>query len=88
MNTQDYIQKLYTKLFAAAEIAKYSKQDQEIYEESLKHFGDLKNVMDTAKEEGKIEGKIEAASEIKKKGLDIRLIAEITGLSEKQINAL
>jgi predicted transposase/invertase (TIGR01784 family) len=52
--------------------------------------------MDTVKEEGKIEGriegkiegKIEVASEMKKKGLDIKFIAEITGLSEKEINAI
>jgi len=97
-------EKIFTKLFTAAEIAKYSKQEQEIYEESLKHFRDLKNVVDTAKEEGKIEGiiegkiegiiegkiegKIEIASQMKKKGFDIKLIAEITGLSEKEIIAL
>lgn len=89
-------EKIFTKLFTAAEIANYSKQDQEIYVESLKHFRDLKNVMDKVKEEGKtegriegkIEGKIEVASEMKKKVLDVKFIAEITGLSEKEIDLL
>ena len=65
-----------------------SKQEQEIYEESLKHFRDLKNVLDTAKADGKIEGKIEVAIEMKKKGLDVKLIIEMTGLTEEEINAL
>jgi predicted transposase/invertase (TIGR01784 family) len=81
-------EKIFTKLFEAAEIAKYSKQEQEIYEESLKHFRDLKNVLDTAKADGKIEGKIEVAFEMKKKGLDVKLIIEMTGLTEEEINAL
>jgi hypothetical protein len=77
-------EKIFTKLFEAAEIAKYSKQEQEIYEESLKHFRDLKNVLDTAK----ADGKIEVAFEMKKKGLDVKLIIEMTGLTEEEINAL
>jgi predicted transposase/invertase (TIGR01784 family) len=57
-------------------------------EESLKYFRDLKNVLDTAKEEGKIEGKIEIAKEMKMKGLDSGLIAEITGLPTEEIEGL
>jgi predicted transposase/invertase (TIGR01784 family) len=44
--------------------------------------------LDTAKADGKIEGKIEVAFEMKKKGLDVKLIIEMTGLTEEEINAL
>ena len=48
----------------------------------------MKNSLDTAKEEGKIEGKIEDAIKMLEKGLEISLICEITGLTEKEINEL
>ena len=55
---------------------------------SLRYYRDLKNSLDTAKEEGKIEGKIEDAIKMLEKGLEISLICEITGLTEKEINEL
>lgn len=85
-------EKVFQKLFAAAEIAKYSKQEQELYEESLKYYRDLKNVVDTAFEEGevkgKIEGKIEIAQGMKADGVPIEKISKYTGLSEEEIEKL
>ena len=71
-------------------------QEYQDYEDSLKYYRDLKNSLDTAKEEGKIEGlkkgirkgKIQVALKMLKKGLEISLIKEITGLSDKEINEL
>lgn len=61
-------------------------------EQSLKVYRDLKGVIDTAfdegKMEGKIEGKIEVARKMKLKGLSATDIAELTGLSESEINNL
>lgn len=61
-------------------------------EQSLKVYRDLKGVIDTAfdegKMEGKIEGKIEVAKKMKLKGLSATDIAELTGLSESEINNL
>ncbi|MBK6930724.1 MAG: hypothetical protein IPH12_07545 [Saprospirales bacterium] len=51
------------------------------YEESLKYYRDLKNVVDTSFDEGKAEGKAEIARQMKAKGMDSNLISEITGLS-------
>ncbi|MFY7890370.1 MAG: hypothetical protein ACOVOW_15755 [Spirosomataceae bacterium] len=67
-----------------------------IDEQSLKVYRDLKGVIDTAfdegkmegKMEGKIEGKIEVARKMKLKGLSATDIAELTGLSESEINNL
>lgn len=47
---------VFLKLFELAEIARFSRQEAEAYEESLKSYRDLKNSLDTAREEGKAEG--------------------------------
>jgi predicted transposase/invertase (TIGR01784 family) len=57
-------------------------------EQSLKVYRDLKGVIDTAFDEGKIEGKIEVARKMKLKGLSATDIAELTGLSESEVNNL
>jgi RNA-splicing ligase RtcB len=41
-------ERIFHKLFAAAEIAKYSREEKELYEESLKYYRDFNNVVDTA----------------------------------------
>ena len=85
-------EKIYEKLFAAAEIAKFSKQEREMYEESLKFYRDIKNVVDTAFDDGKSLGKIEQnyelAKKLKEKGLPMELIIEVTGLTAEEIEKL
>ena len=49
-------EKVFQKLFEAAEIAKFTRDEQNGYESSLKYYRDLKNVIDTSFEEGKAEG--------------------------------
>jgi predicted transposase/invertase (TIGR01784 family) len=68
-NRPDALQeRIFHKLFAAAEIAKYSREEKELYEESLKYYRDFNNVVDTAFDEGKIEGKIEGRLKGRLKG--------------------
>lgn len=85
-------EKIFQKLFAAAEIAKYSKEERAIYEESLKYYRDLKNVVDTAYDDGKSDGKIEEKNKIARKlklmGLSIEQIQEASGLSKEEIEKL
>lgn len=81
-------ERIFDKLFETAEIAKFTPDQVRSYEDSLKYYRDLKNSMDTAREEGKIEGKIEIASKAMKKGLSIKDITELTGLSEDEIKRL
>ena len=40
-------------------IAKFSKKEREAYEESLKNYRDIKNIVDTSREEGLQEGREE-----------------------------
>jgi NACalpha-BTF3-like transcription factor len=72
---------IFLKLFETAEIAKFSQQEYQDYENSLKYYRDLKNSLDTAKEERSIE----IAKKMLNKEMDISLISEMTGLTENEI---
>ena len=82
--------------FKTAEIAKFTKEEYDNYEESLKAYRDWKNTIDTAKknsrEEGREEGReekaIEMAREMKAENEPIEKIMKYTKLTEEQINAL
>ena len=88
------------KAFEKAEFINLPKEEQDKYHKNLKVYRDLINSVDTAhakgkvegKREGKIEGKREEKIEIAKKSLseniDVETIALITGLSNKDIEAL
>jgi predicted transposase/invertase (TIGR01784 family) len=88
-NRPDILQeRVFEKLFEIAEIAKFTPKEKEQYEESLKYYRDLKNVVDSSKEEGIIEGKIEVAKEMKTDGISIEKISKYTGLSIEEIQDL
>ncbi len=80
---------VFVKAFEKAEIAKYTEAERQDYEQSLKIYRDLKGVIDTAFDEGKMEGRLEGIFEIarkmKLKGLSISDISDLTGLSESEI---
>ena len=92
--------RIFARLFEAAEIAKYSPKEQKAYEDSLKYHRDLKNVIDTSKEEGIQEGmekglekgreekSLEIARQMKKEGLSANQIVRMTGLSSEEIEQL
>ena len=96
--------KLFGKLFQTAELAKFSRQERQQYEQSLKYYRDMKNVIDTAAQESKaegiaegiaqgiIEGELKKATEIArnllKKNMSWQDVAAVTGLSEAEIKAL
>ncbi len=84
-------EKIFLQLFETAEIAKFSKEEYQNYEDSLKYYRDIKNSLDTAKEEGIEIGEKNKALEIAKgllDVLDIKTIADKTGLSIDEINKL
>ncbi len=49
-------ERVFEKLFKAASIATFSQEERTSYEDSLKHFRDIKNIADTHREEGIEEG--------------------------------
>lgn len=80
--------RIFKKLFEAAEIAKFTHEERKAYEESLKYYRDIKNVVDTSREEGIEEGKVKVAIEMIKNNEPIEKIVKYTGLSEIEINNL
>ena len=86
-------ERIFQKLFEAAEIARFDAEEKARYEESLKYYRDLKNVVDTSFEEGKAEGRAEGRAEEKievilkshEAGLDVETISKITGKSVEEI---
>ena len=86
---QFFKDRVFTKLFDAAEIAKFDKAEYEAYEESLKVLRDWKNVLETAEKKAREEGRIvEMALRLKSAGVPIDVIARCSGLSEEEINQL
>jgi predicted transposase/invertase (TIGR01784 family) len=83
---------VFIQAFEKAELAKFGQAELDNYEYSLKVFRDNKAVfeyaIDTAFDEGKIEGKIEVAKTAKQMGLSTTDIIKLTGLSESEINML
>ena len=85
-------EKIFTKLFDAAAIARFTPTELREYEDSLKAYRDIKNSLDTAKEEGRAEGRAEGIAMVVKnmhaKGMDIDIIASITGLNKDEVESL
>ena len=81
-------ERIFEKLFETAEIARFTPDQVRSYEDSLKYYRDLKNSLDTAKDEGRIEGKIEVAKNLLKNGVSIDVIIKSTGLTEEEIKRI
>lgn len=79
---------VFSQAFEKAELAKFGQVELANYENSLKIYRDLKGVIDTAFDEGKIEGKIEIAKSAIQMGLKIEDIIKLTGLSKEEIERL
>ena len=81
-----------TKCVENAEIAKFTPDEKNKYEECLKYYRDLKNVVDTSfdegKAEGKIEDKVEIARQMKSEGEPIEKIIRFTVLTAEEIENL
>ena len=82
-------EKIFDKLFAEAEIAKFTKEERMEYEESLKVMRDNKNVIDYAKfvsfEEGKLEGEREGMIKGEREGM---IKGEREGMIKVALNLL
>jgi len=93
-------ERVFEKLFETAEIARFTPDQVRSYEDSLKYYRDMKNSLDTAREEGLIEGReagreegreqraIEIAKEMILAREPIEKIIRFTGLTLEQIEKL
>lgn len=81
-------ERIFEKLFESAEIARFTPDQVRSYEDSLKYYRDLKNSLDTAREEGIMEGIEKVATNALMMGKSMAEIMELTGLTRKQIEKL
>jgi predicted transposase/invertase (TIGR01784 family) len=89
-------EQVFEEAFQTAEIAQFSPAQIEAYESSLKYYRDMKNVIDTAIEEGEARGeergraeeKRSIARSLKSLGVSWSDIARATGLSDEEIQGL
>ena len=81
-------ERVFTRLFEQAEIARFTPDESRFYEESLKQYRDMHNTIASAERRGHDEANRENARKMKAKGYAIEDIAEITGLTKEDINAL
>ncbi len=74
--------------FHNAEMNALKGEDRARYEDSLKYFRDLHNVEQLNLDKGRIEEKLKIAQNMKNKGFDIKIIADITTLTIEEVQAL
>lgn len=63
-------ERIFTHLFEQAEIARYTPEERQDYEDSLKVYRDMKNVLDTAELRGLEKGRKEGRREGRKEGIE------------------
>ena len=83
---------IFGRLEEIASRANLSKEERAQYEYEWKVYNDYFNTLDYAekkgREEGRKEEKLENAFRMKKKGIPLETISEITGLSSEEIEGL
>ncbi|NME70621.1 Rpn family recombination-promoting nuclease/putative transposase [Flammeovirga aprica] len=79
---------IFRKVLKLAEYTALPKADQEQYDEDLKRFRDYVNTLDTREEKGRREAKVETALKFLSMGLGIAQVAEGTGLTISDVEAL
>lgn len=82
-------EKIFSRLFDTAAIARFTPIELREYEDSLKAYRDIKNSLDTAEAKGREEGiniaNLAIAKRMLSDGMDMELVLKYTGLTEKQI---
>ena len=97
-------ERIFGKIFETAEISAFTKEERNQYENNMMTENDRKNALDYARQEGRQEGiakghqaglaegekkgRQAAAAGMKKLGMPVEAIMQVTGLSEAAIAAL
>jgi predicted transposase/invertase (TIGR01784 family) len=79
---------IFAQAFEKTELAKFGQAELDSYENSLKNYRDLKGVIDTAFDHGKMERSKEIAKALKQNGVLIDIIIKSTGLTQEEIDKL
>lgn len=76
--------KVFERLFEVAQISNFTEAERNAYEESLKYYRDIQNVVDTSRSDETIR----IATNCIRAGMSDEQIAEVTGLKKEKINAI
>ena len=77
-------ERVFQKLFDAAEMARFAPEERVKYGERLKYYRDLKNVVDPSFEESRAAEKIKSHEA----GIDMGVISPITGKSVEEMQKI
>jgi predicted transposase/invertase (TIGR01784 family) len=82
-------ERIFTRLFEAAEIARFSKEEQRQYDDSLKAYRDITNAINTARkdarEEGREEGMAKGLAKGREEGINAERIATAKKMKQKDL---
>lgn len=85
-------ERVFKRLFEAAEVAKFDPVQRLDYNASLKYHRDLKNSFDTARYEGREEGREEIITQVIRNGHDlgisVELLAKVNQISEEKVRKI
>ncbi len=88
---QPFQDAVFLQLFEIAEISNFSPDEQDIYQNSLKYYRDLNNVIDTSRQEGLEEGierGIEQGRKAEKRAIARALLSELSNETISQSTGL
>lgn len=78
-------ERIFMKVFETADTTQYTTNLLSQYQDSLKDYRDMKNIIDTHIAEGLAKGKAEVAVNLMKEGFSDEKIQQFTGLSLAEI---
>jgi len=85
-------ERVFTRLFEQAEIAKFNREELKSYEDSVNAYRDIVNAIKTAEKKKYAEGEknmaLSIARKMKETGMEADAIVRMTGLSEEEVVAL
>ena len=85
-------ERVFARLFETAELGQLNRTERAQYEDSLKVYRDVTNVIDTSFMDGEVSGEAKKAVAVARKALQKNMpvseIADLTGLSEAEIETL
>ena len=81
-------ERVFQKLFKLAEIAKYNKMERAQYEQSLKQYRDLRNVVKYAEEKGVEKERLSSIKMYLDEKISLEMIAKFTRLSIDEVKKI
>lgn len=76
---------VFAKLFKIAELANFDSLERQAYQDSVKYYRDLKNVIDSAVEEGKTTERLNIIKTMHRTGFTVEMIAKAVSLDKSEI---